>query len=63
MKTMIIVNHDLRKFPEFSLDKYMVAVYEIEDGPTHLVPMEWPRGLDKAGLLSLMHMSHFGRSI
>ena len=42
--------------------RYMTTVREVEDGPIHLVPMEWVRGLHKSGLLSLMHMPHFGRT-
>ena len=38
----------------------MVSVKDTEDGLTRIVPMEWERGLDKAGLLSFICMSHFG---
>ena len=60
---MTFVDHDLRKFPKFAIDKYMVVVCETKEGPTHLFPMEWERGLDKVVLLSLMHMPHIGRSV
>ena len=40
LKKMIFVDHDLRKFQEFIIEKYMVLVCETEDGPKHLVPME-----------------------
>ena len=41
---------------------YMTTIKEIEDGPIHIVVMEWERGLDKYGLLSLMHMPHVGHT-
>ena len=56
---MGFVDHDQCKFLDLEMNKYMTSVWETEDGPIHLVPMEWARGLDKAGLLSLMYMSHF----
>ena len=43
------------------MKNYMVLVQDALDGPNRLVPMEWARGLDQAGLLSLMYMSHFGQ--
>ena len=63
LKKIIFVNHDLQKFAEFTMNNYMVAVCDTEDGTTHLVPMKWARGLEKASLLSLMHMPHFGHSL
>ena len=51
LKKMSFIDHDLRKIPEMAMDKYMVFFRDIEDGPTRLVPVEFPRGLDKAGLL------------
>ena len=39
-------NHELHKFPELAMDIYMTTIQEIEDGPIHMVPMEWERGLD-----------------
>ena len=41
------------------MDRYMNSVQETEDGPIHIIPMEWERGLDKYALLSLIHMPHF----
>ena len=32
----------------------------MEGDPIQLVPMEWPHGLDKSGILSLLYMPHFG---
>ena len=48
LQKMGFVDHDLRKFPELEMNRYMTTVREIEDGPIHVVPMEWERGLDKA---------------
>ena len=62
LNNMTFVDHDLWKFLELATDKYIVSVKDTADGPMRLVPMEWARGLDKAGLLSLMYLSHFGRS-
>ena len=63
LKNLTFLDHNLRKFPEFTMEKYMVAICEIEDGPTHLVPLECARGLDKDSSLSLMNILHLGRNI
>ena len=62
LQKMGFVDHDLRKFPELAMNRYMNTIQETEDGPIHVVPMEWERGLDKVGLLSPMHMPHFGHT-
>ena len=62
LKKMGFVNHDLHKFPELKMYRYMMISCGIKDGPIHMVPMEWERGLDKAGLFSLIYMPHFGHS-
>ena len=36
---------------------------ETLDSPNCFAPMEWGKGLDQSGLLSLLFMPHFGRSI
>ena len=56
---MEFVDQDLWKFLELAMDRYLTIVRETEDDPIHIAPMEWERGLDKYGLLSLMHMPHF----
>ena len=43
------IDHDLLKFPELEMKRYMTNVRETEDGPIHIVLMEWVRGLDKYG--------------
>ena len=63
LKKMTFVDHDLQKFPYLAMDKYLISIKDIEDGPTRLVLMEWERGLEKVGLLSLMYMPHFGHSM
>ena len=63
MRNMTFVDHELRKIPKLEMEKSMVSICDIEYGHLCLVPMEWERGLDKVGLLSLMHMLHFGRSV
>ena len=62
LKKMSFFNHDLHRFPEVKMKKYMTIVCDIEDGPIHMVPIDWERVLDKVGLLSLMHMPHFDRT-
>ena len=62
-KKMGFVNHDLHKFQELKMYRYMMISYGIKDGPIHMVLMEWERGLDKVILLSLMYMLHFGCTI
>ena len=42
-KKMTFVNHDLQKFPELAMDKYMVVIKDIENSPMNLVLMEWAR--------------------
>ena len=39
----------------------MTFVQVVEGGPIQLVRMEWARGLENSGILSPMHMPHFGR--
>ena len=63
MKKMNFVDHDMWKYLELAMEKYIVYVCNIESGPLLLVPMEWERGLEKDGLMSLMHISHFGCTI
>ena len=62
LKKLRFIDHDLHKFPELSMDRYMATLRETEDVPIHIVLMEWERGLDKLGVLSLMHMMHFDRT-
>ena len=62
LKKIGFIDHDLQKLLELTLSRYMTSLRETEDGPIHLVQMEWEIGLEKLGLLSLMHMPHFGRT-
>ena len=59
LKKIGFIDHDLQKLLELTLSRYMTSLRETEDGPIHLVPMEWARGLNNSGLLSLMHMPQF----
>ena len=38
----------------------MTSMQLVDDDPIQLVSMEWDHGLEKSGILSLMHMTHFG---
>ena len=40
-RKMGFIDHDLTKFPELTMSQYMTYVRETEDGPIHLVLMEW----------------------
>ena len=60
LKKMGLIYHDLQKFPELGMKNYMTTICETEDGTIQLVLMEWEKGLHKSGLLSLMHIQHFG---
>ena len=60
LQKMGCFDHDLCKFLQLVMDRYMTTFRETKDGPMHMVPREWERGLDKYGLFSLMHMPHFG---
>ena len=62
LQNMGFINHDLQKFPELDMNWYMTTVCETKDGPIHVVPMDWERGLHKYGLFSLMHMPPFGHT-
>ena len=41
MKKMNFVDHDLWKYLDLAMEKYIVYVCNIEGGPLLLVPMEW----------------------
>ena len=60
---MTFVDHDLRKYPYLEMDKYMVSIKDTKDGPTCLDLMEWEKGLEKVGLMSLVYILHFGHSM
>ena len=53
------VDHNLRKFPELKMNIYMTSIRDTEDGPIHIVPMEWERGLDKYRPLLLIAHATF----
>ena len=59
LKKVTFSDHDLRNFPKIHMSKYMTSLQLVEGEPIQLVPMEWPRGLDKPGILSLLYMPHF----
>ena len=63
LKRMTFVYHNLRKFPGFAINKYMVVVRETEDGPKYLVLIKWDREIEKVGLLSVRHTPHFKRNV
>ena len=62
LQNMSFDDHDLRRFLELEMKKYMTIVYDTEDVPIHMVPMKWVRGLEKFGLLLSMHVPHLGRT-
>ena len=41
----------------------MLIVHDTPDSPKQFVPVEWARGMDQEGLLSLLYMPHFSRSL
>ena len=50
---MSFVDHDLYRFAELEMKRYMAGVCDIEYGPLRMVAMEWERGLDKDGVLPI----------
>ena len=56
LKKLAFADQDLRKFPKLNMSRYMTSVQVVKGGPIQLVPMEWTQGLEKLGILLLMHM-------
>ena len=59
------VDHDTNdqgKFPQFTPGTYLHSVCYQETGATLLEVKQWAAGLDKAGLLNMLDVPHFGRS-
>ena len=53
LQKMSFVDHDLQRFIELEMKIYMTGVGDIEYVPLCMVTMEWERGLDKDGVLSI----------
>ena len=53
-------DHDLLAFTDCTMDPFEERTILEEDLMMH-TPHEWALGLDKSGLLGLIHMPHFGR--
>ena len=54
--------NDCGKFPQFAPGKYLHAFHYLEDGTTLLEVKQWVAGLEKASLLKMLNVPHFGRS-
>ena len=54
--------NDRGKFPQFAPGTYLHFVKYPEIGVTLLEVKQWAAGLDKAGLLKMLDVPHFGRS-
>ena len=54
--------NDHGKFSQFSLGTYMHFIKYPETGVTLLEVKQWVAGLDKAGLLKMLDVPHFGCS-
>ena len=50
------------KFPQLTPGTYLYSVHYPETGVTLLEVKQWAAGLDQAGLLKMLDVSHFGRS-
>ena len=59
------VDHDTNdhgKFPQFAPGTYFHFFHYPETGATLLEVKQWATGLDRAGLLKMLNVPHFGRS-
>ena len=54
--------NDQGKFPQFAPGTYLHSVHYQETEATLLEVKQWATGLDKAGLLNMLDVPHFGRS-
>ena len=54
--------NDRGKFPQFAPGTYLHSVRYQETEATLLEVKQWAAGLDKAGLLKMLNVPHFGRS-
>ena len=54
--------NDCGKFPQFTPGTYLHFVKYLETGAPLLEVKQWAAGLDKAGLLKMLDVPHFGRS-
>jgi hypothetical protein len=60
------VDHDLldeNKFPELALRKYLKTFIFLETSFIRVEPKPWVAGLVKLGIMNLLNISHFGRSV
>ena len=62
LKKLTFSDHDLRKFLELHMWKYMTSVQIVEGMPIQLVPMDWDHVLEKLSIQSPMYMPHFVRT-
>ena len=59
------VDHDTNdhgKFPQFAPGTYLHSIHYPKTGATLLEAKQWAAGLDRAGLLKMLNVPHFGRS-
>jgi hypothetical protein len=54
---------DAQKFPELAWDKYLRTKSVPGTGAILVEPQSWVVGLEKSGILNLLEIPHFGRSL
>ena len=54
--------NDSGKFPQFAPRTYLHSIHYTEIGATLLEVKQWATGLDKAGLLKMLNVPHFGHN-
>ena len=54
---------DHERFPHLVTSKYMTKIYYEETRVTWLEPMKWVRGVEQVGLLHMLCVPNFHRSI
>ena len=54
-----VTDHGTKKRNDLENKNYMLNVQDTLDASKHFVPMEWERGLNQSGLVSLMYIPHF----
>jgi hypothetical protein len=59
-------DHDLsdeKKFPDLAPRKYLKTFIDPETSFIRVEPKTWATGLEKSGILNLLQIPHFGRSV
>ena len=59
LQKLSFTDHGTKKSDDLENKNYMLNVQDTPDAPKHFVPMEWERGLDQLGIVSLMYIPHF----